>query len=114
MMSDEAAAGASHEAVTLPEDPDLSQAACDALAAPSLFAPLRDSDFLYAAACALLEKNDWRGLWDLDYWCKELKEGRLEAVQRALAGGDATVISHLLAAQACVLKNTPRPFAALQ
>ena len=75
---------------------------------------LRDKDYLLAAAKALIATNDQRGLWELDCWCLEAKEGRIEAAQRALAGGDETVISWLLAAQACVMRHTVRPAASLQ
>ena len=47
-------------------------------------------------------------------WCLEAKEGRIEAAQRALAGGDDQFLAWLFAAQACVIKNAARPSAALQ
>src|SRR5690242_20051520 len=114
MTTDESAEWSSNQTVTLPEEPELSRVERNALADPRLFAPLRDPDFLLAAARALLAHGDNRGLWDLDYFCKEKKEGRLEAAQRALAGGDHTVVASLRAAHACLLKNTVRPRAVLQ
>jgi len=108
----------SEEAIELPQmpaqQPGVSQAMRAALVDPRLFAPLWDADYLFSAARVLLANNDQRGLWDLDYWVNESNEGRIAAAQRMLAGGDDAVIVWLLAARACVVKNTPRPAALLQ